>query len=46
MQLMEVRKTTSFVDWLAGLRDRQAKYLIFARIDRLAQGHLGDSRSV
>lgn len=33
-----------FIDWLRGLRDRQARARIRTRIDRLALGNLGDHR--
>jgi putative addiction module killer protein len=39
---MEVRRTEGFIDWLRGLKDRQAKARIAARIDRLSLGNPGD----
>lgn len=40
--MIEVRKTPTFSDWMAGLRDRRARGKIAARIDRLALGNPGD----
>ena len=39
---MEVRQTTRFATWLAGLRDERAKARILKRLDRAGQGNLGD----
>lgn len=39
---VEVIRTAIFADWLAGLRDRQARARITVRIDRLALGNPGD----
>ena len=39
---MEVRQTTRFANWLAGLRDERAKARILKRLDRAGQGNLGD----
>jgi putative addiction module killer protein len=35
-----------FIDWLHGLRDRQAVQRIQVRIDRLSLGNIGDARAV
>ncbi|HUK05634.1 MAG TPA: type II toxin-antitoxin system RelE/ParE family toxin, partial [Burkholderiales bacterium] len=35
-----------FVEWLQGLRDRQARSRIEARLARVAVGNPGDARSV
>lgn len=35
-----------FADWMAGLRDVMAVKAIVKRLDRLAHGNFGDSRSV
>ena len=40
--MIEIRKTESFLKFMAGLRDRQAKTKIAGRIDRLSFGHEGD----
>ena len=49
---MEIREYVScdgkavFTHWLNKLRDRQARYRIRKRIDRLSLGNAGDSKSV
>ena len=40
--MTEVRQTDVFAAWLKGLRDRQARDRILARIDRLSLGNAGD----
>ncbi|MDR9453579.1 MAG: type II toxin-antitoxin system RelE/ParE family toxin [Wenzhouxiangella sp.] len=44
--MLAVYKTEDFTRWFEGLRDRQARARIQARIDRLEQGHFGDAQSV
>jgi putative addiction module killer protein len=44
--MIEVRRTEEFSNWLSGLRDRMAKARIAKRIDRIAQGNLGDAKPV
>jgi putative addiction module killer protein len=44
--MIEVRQTAVFAEFLNGLRDRQARARIAARIDRLAAGNPGDVRSI
>ena len=44
--MLEVRRTDAFIEWLARLRDVQARARIAKRIDRIAQGNLGDAKSV
>lgn len=44
--MIEVRQTVVFRDWLAELRDREARVRIQYRIDRLSQGNLGDVKPV
>ncbi len=46
MPVLEVRTTSIFDDWFGGLRDRQAKSRIDARIRRLSLGNPGDVRPV
>jgi putative addiction module killer protein len=40
--LIEVRQTTRFATWLAGLRDERARARILKRLDRAQGGNLGD----
>ena len=40
--VIEVRQTTRFSTWLAGLRDDRARAKILKRIDRAKKGNLGD----
>jgi putative addiction module killer protein len=40
--MFEVRQTARFTAWLGGLRDRQARARILKRVDRAAEGNLGD----
>ena len=40
--MIEVRQTTRFSTWLAGLRDERARARILKRLDRAGQGNLGD----
>ncbi|MHA4731178.1 type II toxin-antitoxin system RelE/ParE family toxin [Ensifer adhaerens] len=44
--MIEVRQTDIFSDWLAGLRDKNAKAKIVARIRRLELGNPGDVKPV
>jgi len=43
---MNIFTTSIFDDWFLGLRDRQAKARIQARIDRAELGNLGDYKPV
>ena len=43
---MLIRTTEVFGKWLRGLRDRQAKAKIAARLENVQQGNLGDCRAV
>jgi len=43
---MQIRQTKEFRSWLLELRDRQARVRILSRLDRLAEGNPGQSRSV
>jgi putative addiction module killer protein len=38
---MHVRRTEEFAAWLSGLRDKQGRAKILARIDRLEDGNPG-----
>jgi putative addiction module killer protein len=40
--MLTVLKSQPFDDWLSGLKDRQARARVQARIDRLAMGNPGD----
>jgi len=40
--LIEVRQTTRFATWLAGLRDERARARMLKRLDRAQDGNLGD----
>jgi putative addiction module killer protein len=44
--MIEVRETEVFTKWLRGLRDREARRVITARVQRLALGNTGDVRPV
>ena len=44
--MVEVVKSTSFENWLTGLKDRQARLRVIARIERLADGNAGDVKPV
>lgn len=44
--MIEVRQTDVFIDWFAGLRDREARARITARIRRLSLGNPGDVKPV
>ncbi len=44
--MIEVRETTTFADWLSGLRDARAKAEIARRVRRLALGNPGDVKPV
>ncbi len=44
--LIEIRKTEVFAEWLDGLSDMHARARILARIDRLANGNPGDVKPV
>lgn len=44
--MYEIFKSTTFDRWFGGLKDRQAKARIAARIDRLSLGNAGDVKPV
>ena len=44
--MIELKQTETFRKWWGRLKDKRALGLIFARLDRLAYGHAGDTESV
>ena len=42
--MIEVRRTTIFIDWLRALRDRRAQERIAQRLVRLQAGLMGDAK--
>jgi len=40
--VIEIRQTDEFESWFEGLRDREARFRILARIRRLSLGNPGD----
>ncbi len=46
LQMIEVRETGTFSDWLSGLRDARAKAEVARRVRRLALGNPGDVKPV
>jgi putative addiction module killer protein len=44
--VIEVRESDEFAMWLVGLRDREARRAIAARVQRLALGNPGDVKPV
>ena len=44
--MYEIRKTDIFVRWLDDLADRRGRAKILSRLDRVAEGNLGDTKSV
>jgi putative addiction module killer protein len=46
LQMMEIRETRIFSDWLSGLRDARAKAEVARRLRRLALGNPGDVKPV
>ncbi len=42
--MSEVRQTQAYQVWFDGLRDREARFRIVARIRRLSLGNFGDTR--
>jgi len=43
---VQVHRTREFAKWLIGLKDRQGRAKILARVDRLEDGNPGKTRSV
>jgi hypothetical protein len=46
LQMIEVRETTTFSEWLSGLRDARGKADVARRVRRLALGNPGDVKPV
>ena len=44
--MIEVRQTDAYARWFAGLRDRNAKARIDARIRRVSLGNFGDVKPI
>ncbi len=44
--MFELKQTETFRKWWTRLKDERARGLIFARLDRLAYGHVGDIKPV
>ena len=44
--MYEIRKTDVFVRWLDTLADRCGRAKILSRLDRVAEGNLGDTKPV
>ena len=46
LQMIEVRETETFSEWLSGLRDARAKAEVARRVRRLALGNPGDVKPI
>ena len=44
--MFRIQQTDTFADWLANLRDAKGKARILARLESIALGSLGDTKSV
>ncbi len=44
--MLELKQTEIFRKWRLRLRDHRARAIIASRLDRLAQGHAGDTEPV
>lgn len=44
--MFELKQTETFRIWRTDLRDRRARAMIAARLDRLSHGHAGDAAPV
>jgi putative addiction module killer protein len=42
----EIRRTAEFAAWLDRLKDPRARVRVLSRLDRVAEGNLGDHKSV
>lgn len=45
-QAFQLSETPDFSDWLGSLRDRRARARIVVRLERVADGNFGDSKSL
>jgi putative addiction module killer protein len=43
---MTIRRTDVFIKWLKNLKDSNAKFRVYKRIDRLANGNPGDVKPI
>jgi putative component of toxin-antitoxin plasmid stabilization module len=43
---MTIRKTNVFIKWLKNLKDSNARFRIYRRIERLADGNPGDVKPI
>jgi putative addiction module killer protein len=44
--MIEILQSETFRSWLSGLRDHKGRQRILARLERMADGHLGDVKPV
>ncbi|UXL38303.1 MULTISPECIES: type II toxin-antitoxin system RelE/ParE family toxin [Pseudomonas] len=44
--MIEIIRSSTFSRWLSDVPDRRARARISVRIDRMAEGHLGDTKSI
>lgn len=44
--MIEIQQSATFTRWLSSLRDARARARIAMRIDRMAEGNLGDAEPV
>lgn len=44
--MFEIVSTDAFTQWLRKLKDVRARYAISTRIERLADGHTGDTKAI
>lgn len=44
--MYEIRRTDVFSNWLDRLKDARARVRILSRLDRVAEGNLGDTKPV
>jgi putative addiction module killer protein len=44
--MLELKQTETFRKWRLRLKDHRARAIIASRLDRLAQGHVGDVKTI